>query len=157
LPGGDRREHVPVEVDYAPLECRLGEALAHGLDEAKTLVGGHESYSLQPPRLQVAEEGQPTRRVLLAPLHHPQHLAVPVGVDAHRHQYGYVLDLAAPGPLQPDAVQEDVGVVAGDGPVTPLLDAGVDLLVQLADGARRDLRAPQGLRYVLHTAHGHAG
>src|SRR5262249_19879520 len=89
-------------------------------------------------------------------LHHPQHLAVAVGVDADRHQYGHVADLAAPGPLQPDAVQEDVGVLALDGPVAPVLDAGVDLLVQLADRARADLCTPQRLRDILDTADGDA-
>src|SRR5262249_18048688 len=62
-----------------------------------------------------------------------------------------------PGALEPDAVEEDVGVLPLDGPVAPLLDAGVDLLIQLADRARADLRAPQGLRDVLDTADGDAG
>src|SRR5262249_21854198 len=156
-PGGHRREDIPIKVDNAPLPSGFRQALAQRLHEAQALVGGHQPHALQPPRLQVAEEGQPAGRVLLAAFHHPQHLAVAIGVHPDGHQDRHVADLAAPGPFQPDAVEEDVGVPALDGAVPPLLDAGVDRLVQLADRARADLRTPQGLRDVLDTADGDAG
>jgi site-specific DNA recombinase len=144
-------------VDNTALPARFREALAHRLDQAEALVGGHEADAPQAPRPELPQGGQPAGRVLLAPLHDPEHLPVPVGVDAHGHQDGDVADLAAPRPLQPDAVEEDVGVLALQGPVAPRLDAGVDLLVQLADGARGHFRAPQGLRDILDAAHGDAG
>src|SRR3954447_24890205 len=43
-------------------------------------------------------------------------------------------------------------MLALDGPVAPRLNAGVDLLVQLAHRTGIDARAPQGLRDVLNTA-----
>src|SRR5262249_61543308 len=92
-----------------------------------------------------------------APLRHAQHLPMAAAVAAPRHQDRHVADLAAPGPLQPDAVEEDVGVLPLDGAVAPGLDAAVDLLVQLADRARTDPCTPQRLRNVLDTADGDAG
>ena len=53
------------------------------------------------------------------------------------------------------AVHVDIRIPpALQGAVAPILDVNVGFLVQLADGGRRDLAAPQCLRDVLHTAHG---
>ena len=54
-----------------------------------------------------------------------------------------------------DAVHVDVWIVAAlQGAVAPILDVDIGFLVQLADGGRRNLAAPQRLRDVLHPAHG---
>src|SRR5262249_56829676 len=135
-----------------PLPLGFREALPQRLQQTQALVRGHQADAPQPPGLQVPQEGPPTGRVLLATLPHAQQFPVAVGVDAHRHQDRHVADLAAPGPLQPDAVEEDVGVLPLDGAVAPGLDAAVDLLVQLADRARTDPCTPQRLRNVLDTA-----
>ena len=42
------------------------------------------------------------------------------------------------------------------GTIPPVLDVNVGFLVQLADGGRRNLAAPQCLGDILHTAHGNA-
>src|SRR5262249_3343219 len=117
----------------------------------------HQPHALEAPLLEVAEELPPGRGIFLAAFHHAQDLAVAVAVDADGHQDGHVADLPAPRPLQPNAIQKDVGMLALDRPVAPFGDAAVDLLVQFADRARAHARAPQGLGDVLDAAHGHAG
>ena len=47
-------------------------------------------------------------------------------------------------------------VVAFDRPVAPSLDLHVDLLVQLADRARADSRAPQGFGNVFDSPYAHS-
>src|SRR5207248_7632309 len=53
-------------------------------------------------------------------------------------------------------IQVHVRVLLLDRPLAPRPDAGVDLLVQLADGAGADARAPQRLGDVLDAPHGDA-
>src|SRR5262249_49985614 len=157
LPGRHRREGVAVEVDRAPLPARLREALAQGLHQPQALGRDHQPPALQAPLLQVAQEGAPALGVLLGPFHDAQDLAEAVGVDADGHQHRHRADLAAELAAQPDAVQVDVGVLPGQRAVAPGVDAGVDLLVQLADGARADARAPQRRGDVLDAADRHPG
>jgi site-specific DNA recombinase len=144
-------------VHHAALPRRLREALADRFHQPRALVRHHQPHAAKAARLQVPQERPPALGVLLAALRHPRDLAVPVAADPDRHQHRHVLDLAAPGALQPDAVEVDVGVLPLDGAVAPRLDLAVDLLVQLADGAGRDLGPPQRLGDVLHPAHAHAG
>jgi hypothetical protein len=132
------------------LPAGLRVALGRRLDQAQALVADRQPHAGQAALLEVAQEGAPALGVLLGPLHHPQHLAEAVGTHAHRHQHGHVADLAAPAPLEPDAVQVDVRVLARQRPVPPGLDVPGDLLVQLADGAGADAAAPEGLGDVLH-------
>jgi site-specific DNA recombinase len=122
-------------VEHAALPGGVRETLADGFRQPQALVADHQPQAAQAARLQVPQEGAPALRVLLGALRHPQDLAVPVGAHADGHQHGDVLDLAAPGALQPDAVEVDVGVLPLDGAAAPRLDLAVDLLVQLADGA----------------------
>ena len=84
-------------------------------------------------------------------------LAVPVVVDAYGHHHGHVLVGAAPRPLEVDAVDVDVGVGANERAVSPLLDRGERLLVQVRDGRRRHARPPQDLGDVLDPARRDAG
>src|SRR5262249_25045053 len=84
-------------------------------------------------------------------------LAEAVGVDPDGHQHRHRPHLAAELPAQPHAVEVDVGVLPRDGPVAPLVDAGVDLLVELADRAGADAATPQRLGDVLDAAPRHAG
>src|SRR5207248_10204628 len=53
-------------------------------------------------------------------------------------------------------IQVHVRVILLARPLAPRPDAGVDLLVQLADGAGADARAPQRLGDVLDAPHGDA-
>jgi site-specific DNA recombinase len=122
-------------VHHAPLPGRLGEALADGFHQPQALVADHQPHAAQAARLEVPQERPPALRVLLAALGHAQDLPVPVGAHPDGHQHRHVLDLAAPGALQPDAVEVEVGVLPLDGAVAPRLDLAVHLLVQLADGA----------------------
>jgi site-specific DNA recombinase len=140
-------------VDDAALPAGLRVELAQRLHQPQALVTDDQPHPLQPAPLQVAQERPPALGVLLGAFHHPQHAAEAVPAHPDRHQHRHVLDLADPAALQPDAVQVDVGVLPLDGPLAPLVDLGVNSLVQLADGAGADAGAPQGLGDVLHAPH----
>lgn len=103
------------------------------------------------------QEALPRGLVLLRALGHAEHLPVAVRVDADGDEHAHVAHLAAPAALQPQAVEEDVGMRALDRLVPPGLDLASHLLVELADSGGADARAPQGLRDVLDPAHGHPG
>jgi hypothetical protein len=152
-----RREHVAVKVDRTTLPTRLRVELRQRLHQPQALVADEQFHPLQAAALEVTQEGGPTVLVLFGPLQDAQDLAVAQGVDPHGHQHGHVAHLAPPAALQPDAIQEDVGVLPFDGAVAPGLDVTVDLLVQLADRTGADPGAPQGLGDVLDAAGGHAG
>ena len=70
-------------------------------------------------------------------------------VDADGDQYGNVAYFAAPGALQDDAVQVDIGMLTFDGTVAPFLDFDIDLLVKIADSAGAYLGSPQGFGIVF--------
>jgi hypothetical protein len=97
----------------APLPAGLGEALAEGLDQAQALVRNDQPHPGQAARFQVPQEVPPALGVLLGAFADAQDLAMPLGVDADGHQHGDGADLAAPAPLQPDAVEVDVGILPG--------------------------------------------
>jgi hypothetical protein len=82
---------------------------------------------------------------------------IPSATPADRHQDGDVLHFAAPGALQPNPVQRDVGELALDRPVPPRLDSLVQLLIQLTDRAGGDARPPQRLGNIFHPADAHSG
>jgi len=97
------------------------------------------------------EEADPAGLVLLHALGGSQNLTKTVLIHGDRHQ------LSAPVAAQVDAVHIDIRIPSTlQGAVAPILDVDVGFLVQLADGGRRDLAAPQCLRDVLHPAHGNA-
>jgi hypothetical protein len=73
-----------------------------------------------------------------------------VPVDQQTHPA--LILLAAPGPLQPNPVQKHVRMISLDWAISPSVDVGVDLLVQLAHRARANPRAPQGFGDVFHAA-----
>jgi hypothetical protein len=77
-------------------------------------------------------------------------------VDTDGHQNSDIADLAAPATLQPDSIKEDIGMLPMYGPISPLLDQVVDLLIQLSDGAGADADAPEGLGDVLNAAGGNS-
>lgn len=97
----------------------------------------------------MAQKARPAGLVLLGPFADAEDLAISLIVDAYGHQYRHVGHFAAPGALEHDAVQIDIGKLPFDGTVTPLLDLGVDLLVEVADGAGTDLGSPQGFGNVF--------
>ena len=88
---------------------------------------------------------------------HTENAAIALLVDTHDHQHRNVLDPTRPAALQYDAVQVNVRILVLVRPVAPALDMLIDLLVQLANGARTYPPTPQSFGNVLYTAHRHAG
>ena len=113
----------------AALPEGVGIELGQRGNQAEALVADEKPDAGEPTLLQVPHEVDPGGLVLLRALHDAQHLAVAVLVDADRDQDAHVLHLAAPGALEPDPVEENVGVLARERPVAPLLDLDGDLLV----------------------------
>ena len=151
------REHVAVEVDSAPLVGGVREHLGDGAGHGGGLVAGEHSHAGEPPGLQPREEIPPALGGFREALDGADHLAVAVVVDADGHHHGHVLEGAAPRALQVDAVDEDVGVGAGQGPAAPLLHRLEGAVVEVRHGGGGHARAPQDLGDVLDAPGGHAG
>ena len=103
------------------------------------------------------EEADPAGLVLFHALGGTQNLTKTVLVHGDRHQNRHIFILSAPVAAQVDTVHINIRIPSTlQGAVAPILNVDVGFLVQLADGGRRDLAAPQCLRDVLHPAHGNA-
>src|ERR1039457_4667494 len=121
--------HVPVEMHGTALPESVGIELGQRGYEAKALIADEELHSSKTTLLHVPHEVNPGGLILLGTLHDAENLTVAVLVDADGDQNAHVLYLAAPGALEPDPVEKDVGVSPSDRPVAPLLDLDRDLLV----------------------------
>ena len=151
------RENVAVEMHRAALVFGIREHFAHGLQHPHALVADDELYAVQAASAEPLEETDPAGLVLFHAFGGPQNLAKTILVHGDRHQNSYIFVLSAPVAAQVDAVHVDIRIPpALQGAVSPVLDVDVGFLVQFADGGGRNLAAPQGLRDVLHTAHGNA-
>ena len=131
----------------------LGDGAGHG----GGLVAGEHAHARQAAALEPGQELPPALGRLGEALSRPDHLSVAVVVDADGHHHGHVLEGAAPAPLEVDAVDEDVGVLAGQRPAPPFLDGLERFLVQVRHGGRRHARAPQDLGDVLDAPRGDPG
>ena len=151
------RKHIAVEVHGAPLIGRIREHLGDGAGHGGGLVAGEHAHAREPPALEPREELPPALGRLREPLRGADDLAVAVVVDADGHHHGHVLEGAAPGPLQVDPVDEDIGIGAGERPAAPFLDGLERLLVEVRDRRCRHARAPEDLGYVLDPPGGDAG
>lgn len=83
-------------------------------------------------------------------------LAVAVVVDAYGHHRRHVLEAAAPGVLQVDAVDEHVGAGASERPAAPLLHRLEGAIVEVGHGGYRHAGAPEDLGHVLDPPGGDA-
>ena len=151
------REHVAVEVDSAPLVGGVREHLGDGARHGGGLVAGEHPHAGEAAALEPREELPPALGRLGEALGGADHLAVAVVVDAYCHHDGHVLEGAAPASLQVDAVDEDVGVAAGERPAPPFLDRLERLVVEIGDGGGRHGRPPEDLGDVLDAPCGDAG
>ena len=100
----------------------------------------------------MSQEVRPTGLVFFGSFTNTENLAVAMLIYANGYQYGNVAYFATPGALQDDAVQIDIGMFASDRPIAPFIDLGVDLLVEVADGAGTNLGPPQSFGNVLDPA-----
>lgn len=82
------------------------------------------------------EEGEPASLVLLLALADAENASESVHPNADGHQDRDILYLAAPTPLEHDAVQVDIGKLPLQRLVPPALDVCVDLLVELSESPR---------------------
>ena len=124
-------------------------------EKAKAVVA--ELRAVQAASTEPLEETDPAGLVLFHALCGAQNLTKTVLIHGNCHQNCHIFVLSAPVAAQVDAVHIDVWILAAlQGALAPVLDVDVGFLVQLADGGRRDLAAPQCLGDVLHPAHGNA-
>ncbi len=151
----DLAQQVPRVVGAAALPRGAGQHRTDRVDEAGVGVGDDELDAGQATGDQGTQEGQPAGAVLGGGDVQAEDLAVAVGVDADRDQRVHVDDAAALADLLGERVDPDERVRAGvQGPVAK----GGDLLVQVlghrADLGLRQLRHPEGLGELLHSAGG---
>lgn len=154
---GDLREHVAVEVHRAALVGGVREHLGYRARHGGGLVAGEHAHAREAPALEPGEELAPALGRLGEALGGPDHLSVAVVVDADGHHHGHVLEGAAPASLEVDAVDEDVGVLAGQRPAPPLLDGLERLVAEVRHRRCRHARAPQDLGDVLDPPGGDPG
>ena len=132
---GYQAPDIAVEVNGAALIGHLWVELAQALDQPKALVAGEQLDALESAFLEVAEEVLPGGLVLLGALGDAEYLSVAILLDPDGNEDADVADFATPRELQPNAVEENVGVLTGDRLIAPGLDLADHLLVELADGA----------------------
>src|SRR5699024_791417 len=138
------REHIAVKVDGTALVFGLWEYFSHGFQHTKALVANHQLDSIQATATQPLEEADPAGLVLLHALGGTQNLTVSVFVHRNPHQNGHIFKLSAPISAQIDPIHIDIWIVPTlQRAVAPILYVDIRLLVQLADGGRRHLAAPQ--------------
>ena len=77
---------------------------------------------MQAAGFEVAQEVLPRGFVFLGAFTYPEHFAVTVLVDADGDEDGDVFDFAAPGAIEPQAVEVDVGVFSFYRSVAPGFD-----------------------------------
>src|SRR5699024_4821103 len=95
--------------------------------------------------------------VFLHALGGTQNLTVSVLIHRDRHQNGHIFKLSAPVTAQVDPIHIDIRIAPTlQRAVAPILNVDIRFLVQLADGGRRHLAAPQRLGNVLHAPDGYA-
>ena len=102
------------------------------------------------------EEADPAGLVLLHALGGTKNLTVSVLIHRNRHQNGHIFKLSAPISAQVDPIHIDIRIAPTlQRAVPPILNVDIRFLVQLADGDRRHLAAPQSLGNILHTPGGY--
>ncbi len=128
-------EDVAMEMHRTALIGGIWEHLCHRTGHGGGLVAREHAHARKAAALQPREELSPA-------LGGAEDLAATAVVGADGHRDRYALEGAAPGALKVDAVDEDVGVVAGERPAPPLLDGLEGLLVEVGGGGRRRGRPP---------------
>ena len=147
-----------IKMNRAALVFGVGKHFSHGFQHSQALVPNNEFYAIQSTALEPLKEIHPTGLVLFHALGRAQDLTVSVLIHCDCHQNCNIFVLSAPVAPQVDAVHIDVRIlVALQRTVPPILNVDIGFLVQLTDGGRRYLAAPQSLGNILHTAHRDAG
>lgn len=127
LPGMDRFEHlgdqtapgpgglgerVAVEVHGTPLVGRIREHLGYRPRHGGRLVARKHTNAAKAVVPEPREKLAPASEGFGESPRCPHDLSVPVIPHACRHHDGHALERPAPGPLQVDAVDEDIGIAA---------------------------------------------
>lgn len=97
----------------AALAGGVREHLGDGAGHGGGLVAGEHAHARQAAVLEAGQELPPALGRLGEAFRRPVHLSVAVVVDADGHHHGHVLEGTHPASLEVDAVDEDVGVLAG--------------------------------------------
>ena len=154
---GPNGENIAVKVHGTTLVFGIGKHFSHGLQHPQALVADDELYAIQAAPTEPLEEADPAGLVLFHAFGGTQNLTKTILIYGNCHQNSHIFVLSASVAAQVDAVHVDIRIPSAlQRAVAPVLDVDVGVLVQLADGGRRDLAAPQRLGDVLHTAHRNA-
>ena len=129
------REHIAVKVNGTALVLGFREYFSHSFQHTKALVSNNEFHPIQATAAEPLEEADPTGLVLFHTLGGAKNLAVSILIDC----YGYIFKLSAPVAAQVDPILDPIHI-------------DIRFLVQLADGGRRHLAAPQSLGNILRTS-----
>ena len=129
--GWNMTEHIAVEMNHAPLPTGVWQILSTAFHQTTAGVGNEKSHALEAALDEVAEDGGPTRFIILGPLTIPQDLPETFGSNGTRHEQGDIAYLVRSAALHYNAVEVQIGMLARDGTVPPDIDLGVNLLVQV--------------------------
>ena len=149
------RQGVSHEVHPAALPSGL-EDLGDGRLDALVAVADDELDATQAAPVQAAQELGPERLGLRVPGLQPEHLALAVGVDAHRHYHGHADDPAGLAGLDVGGVDPQVRPITLDRSVQERADTLVELAAQARHLALGDAAHAQRLDQLVHRARGHA-
>lgn len=132
------------------LPSGIGIKIREGFNQAHTGIADEKSYPLQTPFFQMAQEIGPSGLVFLDAFDDSQNLAVAMLIDSDRHKDGHVGHLTGPAALEYDPVEIHIPKALLDPLVSPSFNGLVNLLVEITDGSRTDLRAPERFGDILH-------
>ena len=151
-------KHIAVKMDCATLVFGVRKHFSHGFQHTQALVPNNEFHAVQSSAFEPLKEIHPTGLVLFHTFGSTKNLSVSVLIHCDCHKNCNIFILSAPVAPQVDTVHIDVWIFAAlQRAVPPVFNVDIGFLVQLTDGSRRYLAAPQGLGNILHPAHRDAG
>ena len=135
-----------------------GGVLNGSLQHTKALVANHQLDPIQAAATQPLKEVDSACLVLLHALGGAKNLTVAILIHRNRHQNCYIIKLSAPVTAQVDPIHIDIRIPpALQRAVPPIINVDIRFLVQLTDGGRRRLDAPQNFGNILHASDGYSG
>ena len=133
--------------------CSFWEYFSHSLRHIKAFVSNHQFNPIQAMTTQSREEAAPAEPVCFHTLGNSKNLMVSVLIHHNCHQNGHIFKLSASISAQLESIHIDIQIIPTlQSAIPPILNAAMRLLIQLIDGSRRHLAAPQSLGNILHAS-----